>query len=389
MSVFQYTQGRQVGLAKPPRDAISRLSAQKMPLLLREHEFNLGEVNKVFASEWLSENQVIIGTKCNTLLVLDLQTKQKFQIPLLKGEGDTLSETRTGGIHSITINPSRMLLATGGEDPNTPAVYKLPTFDPVCLGKNCHKDWIFSMAWLDDQFLVTGSRDNTIALWSINEDIYRDIDMPGCPLPRYMRITPIARETCKSGEKVRALVFNDLTQEIAALSTNGNIHMWDASTLSQKFTNELPYCRENVCLSVAKDLSIYAVGSQSHVSFLDSRTLKSVGSIYTKEGGSGVRSVSFNEHITTIGTGAGSVLFFDVRAGRYLDLECCSGEACSLKTGKGFLQRDEIYREYFADQERYPNSVYTHCYDMSRTRLLVAGGPLSSGLHGNYAAIWQ
>ena len=34
-------------------------------------------------------------------------------------------------------------------------------------------------------------------------------------------------------------------------------------------------------------------------------------------------------------------------------------------------------------------AVYTHCYDASGTRLFAAGGPLPSGLKGNYIALFQ
>lgn len=50
---------------------------------------------------------------------------------------------------------------------------------------------------------------------------------------------------------------------------------------------------------------------------------------------SGVRSVSFNENILTIGTGLDSVLFYDLTAGKYLLCNC--GHTCILSVGHGYL----------------------------------------------------
>ena len=50
---------------------------------------------------------------------------------------------------------------------------------------------------------------------------------------------------------------------------------------------------------------------------------------------SGIRSVSFKEDVLTIGTGGGSVHFFDLRANKYLELNC--GHTCALTVGEGWL----------------------------------------------------
>ena len=51
----------------------------------------------------------------------------------------------------------------------------------------------------------------------------------------------------------------------------------------------------------------------------------------------GIRSVNFRENLLTIGTGGGTMLFYDMRAGRYMEHDC--GHALELTASKGWLVR--------------------------------------------------
>ena len=130
-----------------------------------------------------------------------------------------------------------------------------------------------------------------------------------------------------------------LVQDVAVLSLNAYIHLFDSQTFRQKRTNQLPYCLENVCLSQQSDLNLYAVGSKSHVSLLDAKSLVPLHKVISKNQGSGIRSLSFNNELLTIGTGAGTVLFYDVRAMNYLEFgsKTASENYSYLKASKGFV----------------------------------------------------
>ncbi|XP_052795128.1 DDB1- and CUL4-associated factor 12-like [Mya arenaria] len=391
--IFRYTQTRQLGQSRfshiGAQNIVDDYVAQLMPLLFKEREYQVGNINKIFSAQWLNSKQVVYGTKCNKLEVMDLNSGNIDHIPSLKSSNKSQPAGCPCGIHSVAINPSRTLLATGAENTNDLAVYKLPTFDPVCVGERAHGDWIFDICWLDDEFLVTGSRDSYLGLWRIDGVEDTEVSpLSSLQVPEYSFQAPLIVKECNDAKKVRALAYHEDRKELAVLSLNAMFHLWDLETFKSISHRKLPNSKENVCMCVAKEKPLYAIGSQSHVYLVDPRSKKTL-SIISKFRGAGIRSVSFRKDIITIGTGTGHILFYDLRAEKYLESGC--GHMCSLVLGKGWLLRDENYYGFFMHQFNHdiPNAIYTHQYDDTGTRMFVAGGPLPAGLWGNYAGLWS
>ncbi|GAB0095002.1 DDB1- and CUL4-associated factor 12 [Sergentomyia squamirostris] len=359
--------------------------------MFKETPISLGNINKVFCSQWLSNRQVVFGTKCNKLMVYDVNMRRVDAIPTLPNNRSNNPDTQHG-IHAAQINPSRTLLATGARHSADIAIYRLPTLDPVCIGENGHRDWVFDMCWLDDQFLVSGSKDTKVALWRINEDL---IDTPEPTTtgedeeqtcPSYGHIVPVSVKECRTAQKIRSLCFNQEYKEIAVLSLNSYIHLFNAETFSQKLSRKLPNCQDNVCIA-CQPQGLYAVGCRSYTLLLDPRTLQAVKKIASRYSGCGIRSASFQENILTVGTGLGMLMFYDIRAGKYLESSINSSRTVVLKASKGYVFPEEEMDGF--QQIKYVPAIYTHCYDASGTRLFAAGGPLPANLVGNYAGIWQ
>ena len=359
--------------------------------MLREYPVSVPGMNKVFCSQWLSHRQVVFGTKCNKLMVYDVNTRHLDQIPSLQSSENSVPPDSEAGIHAIEINPSRTLLATGARNSNDIAVYRLPTLDPICVGEGAHSDWIFDMTWLDDQFVASGSRDGTLGLWRVTDDMVDEV--VSAEIPSHVYTKPLVKKPCKMADRVRSLCYNTQRKEIAVISLNGFIHCWDAMKFKQMMSKKLPHNMENVCLSCDDESHMYAVGSKANTDLLDARTLQAIKKIPSRNNGCGIRSVSFKGNILTIGTGIGLMLFWDLRAGKFLESTMNSNRAVNLKASKGWMSRGDEnnmmhHMEPVHAHKNLP-AIYSHCYDESGTRLFAAGGPLQVGMKGNYVALFQ
>ena len=66
--------------------------------------------------------------------------------------------------------------------------------------------------------------------------------------------------------------------------------------------------------------------------------------IPSRNSGCGIRSVSFKGNILTIGTGVGLMLFWDLRACKFLESTMNSNRAVSLKASRGWVVSVKIHQ---------------------------------------------
>ena len=65
-STFRYLSGRGCQRdPRPPRGELCRAVSRRLPHLLRERALDIGKTDKVFASQWITEEEIVVGTKCN------------------------------------------------------------------------------------------------------------------------------------------------------------------------------------------------------------------------------------------------------------------------------------------------------------------------------------
>jgi len=372
--------------------------------MLVEHPYSIEPLDKIFCSEWLNSRQVIFGTKCNRLMLLDTKTRKLMELQNLNSSSATNPpQDDLCGIHGIAINPSRTRLVTGARNPNDTAVFSLPSLDPICVGEGGHEDWIFDIKWLDDDHYVSGGRDSKIILWDVNEKYKVNFNDNGYirgrrneMLPKYFHMNSV-KEIASRGQKVRAMAFEPATSTLTSLTLTARVQLWDINKFKMTVDKLLEYEQENVCIATHDNFT--AVGSKSYVTLLDSRSLVQVKMISALKPICGVRSLSFKDYLLTVGTGQSNVLFLDIRNFQYIEIDPelqsparskDRPEPPSAMRSRAYLQCSPGWMSpsdnNYADD--YNPAVYTHCYDPSGLRLFTAGGPLPASLKGGYAALW-
>jgi len=356
------------------RKAIQGIAARSFPLLNPKKAIEFTGINhcdKIFAACWLDTNTVALGTKDNQFILWDVFTNTFKTVPIPQIGSDVPVDTC--GIHDVDVNRSQSLLATGGHSPLDILIYARDTMSPTCLLKG-HHDWVFGSKFLDDNYLVSASRDSTVSLWKVMHET-----------PDHSSPIPILEPVLTRKEhntKVRAIGYHHSKKQIATVSSDSVVKIWDRANMDVVASMDFPQTPEMTCMAVDQTYDFLVVGYQQGVCVLDMRGPTCAMKIDDNAGNAqwGIRSVDIFHHFISIGGGFGCLAFYDLRNKSYIEMR--EGKY-ALKTGLGWV--DPTY--HFPEFEGH-HAIYSNKFDPSGGRLLVSGGPIMHNAKGSYAAVW-
>ncbi|KIZ04367.1 WD repeat-containing protein 40A [Monoraphidium neglectum] len=396
------------------------------PWLLTPTTFDAArDVDKAFCSAWISPDSVLVGTKCNSLLLVDVVTRRHRRVALppkpAVRQAPELMYNPDGhcGMHAMDVSPDGRYVVTGGRAAEDAVVLRRDTLTPVQTFSG-HADWIFGLAWVTESHFVSGSRDGTIKLWAVVEPEDGGYAAEStAPLASVLE----NKRTLAKQRDIKCWVPDG---RIVSLGVDGTVVLEGA--------------RELACLAVQDRL--VAAGSRFHIHLLDLRQrCAAAGTIPLTD--NGVRSLQLAGHVLSAGTGDAGVAFFDLRylrrakGPRLRDLTPggagSTGGVAGRPPARPPVERlrgsrrvrpllrwpperaDSLHAEddpFDAERGHQPlelghlqlpliastssntsgwevrETVYTHSWDASGTRLFMAGGPLAVGNSGCAMSAW-
>jgi len=279
--------------------------------------------------------------------------------------------TDSCGIHFLSTNSDRTLIATGARNPSDIAIFNASSlFFSSNIVLEGHSDWCFSAEFISSDLLISGGRDGDVKLWNVsNESNQFIVKKPLLTRREHLR-------------KVRDLKFNNNLKIFGTVSADNYVKHWDTSNLDV-VTSTYIDASELVCMAVDLEHNLTAVGTQNYTALIDGRLGSIVETIPAKDTW-GIRSLSFNDRVMGIGGGLGQLHFYDLRFKSYIIL---NDQKEFISSGTGWLLKDEIFYNHFYGLD-VSNAIYTHNWSPSRLKLFVGGGPLLLGLKGNYGSVW-
>ncbi|GBG28446.1 Kinesin light chain 3 [Hondaea fermentalgiana] len=356
-----------------------------------------GEVDKVFCATWISAKDAVLGTKCGRLIrvaphdeVASLQaTAAEVRLPRRSRAPVDSRGEEAGGIHDVAVNPSRTMLASAGvgRRPATVGLFRTSDLEPLT---HCgpldgsHHDWIFAVTWLNDTTLVSASRDGSIHVREVPEDLYRSAgaDLGGShaqSLPETGQLRTISRyPDAHGGAKVRACQSfasesGDRSKLVSiapeASHVNKVVMLWDVNkgvafskgSLHLSAWNTLAPC----VATHNEDIRMFGIAMRSEIRTFDTRDMESPALVLPAADPSdgALRTISMRGHYLTRGCCEGKVSIVDMRKpNAYLPFRY---EASALYDSQGryeealayYKEALSIYKESLGD--RHPNVAST------------------------------
>ena len=346
------------------------------------------QFNKIFACAWPEDRLLLAGTKDNKLVRwkfdrnFTVTDRKVIEMADLKPLGEP-----AGGIHCISFNKQfgGAELACGGNNPDTIMVMDYDTMQPrMQLVGN--EDWMFSCCWTNRHRILSGSRDCTVRIWSTEADSASNSSEANEPFECRQPLLTRREHT----DKIRDMKYNLYTKQVTTMSTDGIVKIWDASNLDVVSSMMAPESQDLVSMAI-DDMGTdsLVLGSRRHLTFIDPRSPGGdMRTVVVPNAETGVRSLSFREHLVTIGCGGSHLLFYDTRMPNPHFPHRHSG---FLHAGPGWIRQDDNFHFMFPeDNNDAPaggpdaprNAIYTHAYDASGKVLFTGGGPLQVGLFG-------
>ncbi|CAH8596668.1 unnamed protein product [Dicrocoelium dendriticum] len=332
-------QSRELGFLKNLLPDIIHHVPFRLPIAWRKRVINPGVRNKIFASQWITNDHVVYGTKCNQLVLYNVTSDASLEIPLIGTEASNAEsfDAVVCGIHAIQRNSSKSLLATGGANVNHIGVYLLPELSPYCLLKNFHTDWVFDMRWLDDSYLASCSRDSSLAIWRIPpfEDSHHNTADSYIRAQSESTLQLVERPVAHAVSPVRDDRFRALEHLapfslLTVVSMSRRLYLYDAVRMSSDtqakpvFTLALRDAyQEAVALRRWPSFpNCVALATHHCVLMFDIRCSDPIGAtgccIHPPLAVSGVRSLNFAGDILSYGSSNGQLHFYDFRNGQHL-----------------------------------------------------------------------
>lgn len=336
--------------------------------------------NKIFSSEWLDDELVVFGTKDKRLYLFNNKSRNIQLIEDYRNEKEKENfqdKINSHGIKSISYRDSKIAISVNKMiDVFSHNIYDLKKITSLkgSLG------WISNTEWVNDKNLISSSRDGTIKVWDIDTNRSNNI----------YKYKNIRLDDISNQNFTRHFCYNKMKNNIYSVSPNGVMKYIDIVKQKQLYEYNI---RNKECVVSTLVNDTYTVGSNTVVSFFDTRMNKLIMEIPNMNNNLGTRSLEWQDNnIISIGGGNNKLSFFDVRKNEFLKIS----DKNYYDIDVGWVDKSEDYYRIIDSYDSmmdtsavYTSAIYTHKYSPLNNKIFVGGGPTSMGIIGSFITILE